>query len=267
MNKKPVLYMQTDRRWAKKPYRVTGEAATIGGSGCGPTCAAMLIETLTGKTFTPEDACAWSAEHGYKALNQGTYYSYFVPQFRAYGIACERLNTANVYGCPNASVHDKAKALLKDGWYLIACMGKGLWTKSGHYIVVWWADGRIHINDPASKLAQRTAGEPATFRKQVKYYWAIDARAHNKEEPDLTKEEIIAIVREVLAEEKSKIIHQPVSDWADESWSKATSKRIFDGTSPRNALTREQAAAVLDRLGLLDGLEKARKLQLLGMME
>ena len=30
----------------------------------------MLIETLTGKTFTPVDACAWSVEHGYKALNQ-----------------------------------------------------------------------------------------------------------------------------------------------------------------------------------------------------
>ena len=30
-----------------------------------------LIETLTGKTFTPEDACNWSMAHGYKALGNG----------------------------------------------------------------------------------------------------------------------------------------------------------------------------------------------------
>lgn len=75
MNRRPIAYLQTDPRWAALPYRVPGERATIGGSGCGPTAAAMLIETLTGKTFTPVDACAWSVEHGYKALNQGTYYS------------------------------------------------------------------------------------------------------------------------------------------------------------------------------------------------
>ena len=37
MNKRPVSYLQTDPRWAKKPYRVPGESSTIGDSGCGPT--------------------------------------------------------------------------------------------------------------------------------------------------------------------------------------------------------------------------------------
>ena len=108
MNKKPVSYLQTDSRWKDKPYRVTGEASTIGSSGCGPTSAAMLIETLTGKTFTPADACAWSLAHGYKALNQGTYYSYFVPQFNVFGIKCERLNTVNLYGNRSSAIHARA---------------------------------------------------------------------------------------------------------------------------------------------------------------
>lgn len=43
-----------------------------------------------------------------------------------------------------------------------------------------------------------------------------------------------------------------VAGWAKESWDKACAKKIFDGTQPRCPLTREQAAAVLDRLGLLD---------------
>ena len=77
MNKKPVSYLQTDPRWKSKPYRVKGESATIGGSGCGPTAAAMIIETMTGKKYTPEDACNWSMAHGYKALGNGTYYGYF----------------------------------------------------------------------------------------------------------------------------------------------------------------------------------------------
>ena len=41
------------------------------------------------------------------------------------------------------------------------------------------------------------------------------------------------------------------SDWAAESWEKAVAKGLFDGTSPQGALTREQAAVLLDRLGLL----------------
>ena len=41
------------------------------------------------------------------------------------------------------------------------------------------------------------------------------------------------------------------SVWAAESWQKAVDKGLFDGTSPQGALTREQAAVMLDRLGLL----------------
>lgn len=41
------------------------------------------------------------------------------------------------------------------------------------------------------------------------------------------------------------------SDWAKESWEKAEKKGIFDGTDPKGTLTREQAAVILDRLGLL----------------
>ena len=179
MNKQPVSYLQTDPRWKNKPYRVKGETATIGSSGCGPTAAAMLIETITGRTFTPEDACKWSLEHGYKALNAGTYYAYFAPQFAAHGIECQQMNWVNTYGKPNSDNHKKAFDLLKQGYYLIALMGKGLWTSSGHFVVVWWEDGKVHINDPASTKPARLTGDLTTFKSQVKYYWWIDARKYN----------------------------------------------------------------------------------------
>lgn len=182
INKQPVLYLQTDPKWKDKDYSAKGESTTIGKSGCGPTCAAMLIETITGKKFTPADACAWALKKGYKAPNQGTYYSYFVPQFNAHGIRCERINGVSVYGSSNAAAHRDAFALLHEGWYLIACMGKGNWTSSGHFVVVWWEDGWVRIHDPASTATARVKGNPDTFRRQVKYYWAVDARQHNKDE-------------------------------------------------------------------------------------
>lgn len=44
---------------------------------------------------------------------------------------------------------------------------------------------------------------------------------------------------------------KPASDWAKSAWEKATAAGIFDGTAPNNPLTREQAAQVFDRLGLM----------------
>lgn len=179
MNKQPVSYLQTDPRWKNKDYSAKGESTTIGASGCGPTAAAMLIETLTGKTFTPVDACKWSLEHGYKAVNQGTYYAYFAPQFAAHGINCYQLSWTNVYHNPKSSIHDKAFELLKQGYYLIALMKKGNWTSGGHFVVVWWEDNKVRINDPASTRDSRVNGDINTFRNEAAYYWVIDARSYN----------------------------------------------------------------------------------------
>lgn len=59
-----------------------------------------------------------------------------------------------------------------------------------------------------------------------------------------------ADVKTLLDGEKEPL---PVSSWAAEAWEKAAKAGIFDGTNPRDPLTREQAAVVLDRLGLLEG--------------
>lgn len=180
MNKKPVSYFQTDPRWKNNDYSAKGESTTIGASGCGPTCAAMLIETITGKKFTPADACKWSLEHGYKAAHQGTYYSYFVPQFAAFGIDSYQLSWTNTYHKPDSPIHDKALSLLDKGYYLVALMKKGLWTTGGHYVVVWKKDGVIHINDPISTKPARVEANIRQFKNDCAYYWVVDGK--NKEE-------------------------------------------------------------------------------------
>lgn len=170
MNRQPIDYKQYDSRWGSQPYRVDGESSTIKSAGCGPSCAAMVIATLKDKTVTPKTCCDWSMAHGYKALNNGTYYAYFVPQLAAYGIQCRQLTGG----------YDEAVKLLKQGYYIIALMGKGLWTSGGHFVLAWWADNKIRINDPASTAEARLNGDPALFKAQAKYFWAIDAREYNR---------------------------------------------------------------------------------------
>ena len=182
MNKRPVSYLQTDARWKSKPYRVTGEQSTIGSAGCGPTCAAMVISTLTGKTVTPVDTCDWSMKHGYKALNQGTYYSYFVPQLKAYGIQCKQMLGSRILNQPNHAIHEKVKQYLAQGYYVIALMGPGTWTKGGHFVLVWDWDSKVRICDPASTRSERLNGDPEAFRREVRMYWLVDAREFNKED-------------------------------------------------------------------------------------
>ena len=76
----PVSYLQTDRRWASNNYSAPGESTNIGRSGCGIACTAMVIASLADPSVTPEYTAKWSMAHGYKAKNQGTYYSYFRPK-------------------------------------------------------------------------------------------------------------------------------------------------------------------------------------------
>lgn len=202
----------------------------------------MLIQTLTGKTFTPLDACNWSMEHGYKALNQGTYYSYFKPQFAAFGIACEQMSWVSTYGKPAHSNHQKMLELLKQGYYIIALMGKGLWTSSGHFVVVWWTDNKIHINDPASTKPERLSGDPYTFFSQAKYYWWVDARSYNKEEDEeMTQEQFDTMMENYLAR-KAK---EPASDWAEELLAEAVAQGITDGKRPQAPATRQEVALMV----------------------
>ncbi len=196
MNKRPVSYLQTDARWKSKPYRVTGEQSTIGSAGCGPTCAAMVISTLTGKTVTPVDTCAWSIRHGYKALNQGTYYRYFVPQLKAYGIQCKQMLGSRILNQPQHPIHEQVKQYLSQGYYVIALMGPGTWTKSGHFVLVWDWDSKVRICDPASTRAERLNGDPDTFRREVRNYWLVDARQFNKEEENVVTYEKLKDVPE-----------------------------------------------------------------------
>ena len=82
-------------------------------------------------------------------------------------------------------------------------------------------------------------------------YWVDNAKWKaeflDKVGDDMTRDEVIKIIEE-YEKQKAK---NAVSAWAKAAWDKVTRKGVMDGTSPKAPLTREQLAAILDRLGLL----------------
>lgn len=176
-NRVPIDYMQTDSRWGGNKYATKGETSTIKSAGCGITCAAMVIATLSDSSVTPATTAKWSMDHGYKAYHQGTYYSYFKPQMAAYGITCEQMNGSTVYHGANSAktINERAANAVRNGNWVIACMGKGDWTSSGHF-VLWYdidADGYALIRDPYSTKSTRRRAPVSKLQYQAKFYFEV----------------------------------------------------------------------------------------------
>lgn len=259
MNKKPIYYMQTDPRWGGKRYPTATGSIGIYGGGCGPTCCAMLITTLLGmdKLVLPPETMEWACKTGWVRCGDGVVSGeYFPAQFKRYGLTCE------IWGAWSRARVEEA---LRAGDYFIAGMGPGLWTRGGHFVVVWWADDKVRILDPASTADARTNGDPALFWSQVRNFYRVDAREYNrKDEIEMTKKEFLD---SLTPEEAAQIVdlaskhvnNQPPSKYAEGACRKAVKSGIFkDGDEdglldfPQGPLSREQGAVLLDRLGLLD---------------
>ena len=263
MNPQPVSYLQTDPRWRYNDYSTTGEKTTIGASGCGPTAMAMVLATWADKNVTPSTECAWAKANGYKAYKSGTYYGYFEPAGKRYGLKVRQLSWTNIYGNASSKLHAEAKAAIDRGDLVIACMGKGNWTSSGHYVLVWEIQGNtIYINDPASTKKSRTQGDYSLFKKQVKYYWAITKPSNipdnEEEELDMTIDEFI----NKLTPEQAYTLMQkaashattiPEPEWSKKEghWQQAAEFGVMNGLNPEGYLKRDEFAAVMGRLDLL----------------
>ena len=201
--------------------------------------------------------------HGYKALNQGTYYSYFVPAAKRYNLTCYQVNGSNIYGNANATAHTTARQAVDNGDLVIACMGKGLWTRSGHFVLVYGIEGNmVYINDPASTKMARTHGNYLVFKTQVKYYWIIKkpSWATKEDEIDMTKDEVREFIKAEVASQmgliqdaQHKADTAPEPKWSklEGHWQRAIEKDLTDGTMPERAAKRDEVIAWLGRLGLI----------------
>jgi len=133
-----TYYSQIDGRWSSHLYTsVNNSSQTIGSSGCGPTCASMVV-TATKGTITPPEMGDLFVRYGYRSSNNGTYFSAF--RFVA--------DTFNI-GYQETYRLDDAVNLLRNNHYVIVSCANGLFTTGGHFIVLTGIDGdTISIYDP-----------------------------------------------------------------------------------------------------------------------
>ncbi len=160
---KPVDYKQNDSKWGSLPYAVDGEKSTIKSAGCGPTAMADVLAAIVDPYIDPVTCASWARMHGYKAYKAGTYHSYMPAQAAEYGVTCRQI------------AKTQARTELLNGNWLIAVMGPGIWTSSGHYIVAYgYKDDMVYVNDPASNKASRAYNKWTAFLEQAKKIWVVE---------------------------------------------------------------------------------------------
>lgn len=133
-----VYYNQLDKRYAHKPYGTDD----IGTYGCGPTCMAMVVSSLTNETVDPAEMARWAYENGYWCSRSGSYHSLIPGAAKAWGLP--------VQGCGKTEGQRIVDAL-SQGKLVVAIMLKGHFTSSGHFIVLRGVEnGKILVADPAN---------------------------------------------------------------------------------------------------------------------
>lgn len=140
-----VYYNQLDKRYASKPYGTDD----IGTYGCGPTCMAMVVSSLTSETVDPAEMARWAYENGYWCSRSGSYHSLIPGAAKAWGLP--------VQGCGKTEGQRIVDAL-SQGKLVVAIMLKGHFTSSGHFIVLRGVEnGKILVADPANYTRSQQA--------------------------------------------------------------------------------------------------------------
>ena len=156
------LFLQWDRRWGYESY---GDSC-IGLAGCGPTCLSMVLFYLTkDETYTPDKIAAYSVENGYYVEGTGTSWVLMEDIAKLYGIKVNSISSSA----------NNMRAVLDNGGIIICAMGKGDFTVSGHYIVIYGYDNEgFMINDPNCVARSGSRWTFSEIEKQIKSIWAYD---------------------------------------------------------------------------------------------
>lgn len=140
-----VYWNQMDQRWCNKPY---GKTQTIGYAGCGPTALAMVVSTLADRRMDPKEMADWAYENGYCCERDGSYRTLIPEGARHFGLSVS---------CPGRDGFQEVVDALAGGKLVVAIMGPGHFTTSGHFIVLRGvtAEGKLLVADPVSLTQSR----------------------------------------------------------------------------------------------------------------
>lgn len=135
-----TYYNQSDIRWSDYLY---GGSDRMAAYGCGPTVMAMIVSSFTEQKLLPSDMADWASVNHYWAPQSGTKHNFIPDCAAAFGLYAESFKDFTETGVRKA---------LSCGNILVALMGPGHLTDSGHFIIItnYWAGSMVNIADPAS---------------------------------------------------------------------------------------------------------------------
>lgn len=154
------LFLQWDPRWGYEPY---GESC-IGLAGCGPTCLSMVLFYLTGdETITPDKIARYSMENGYYVKGTGTAWTLMKDVPVLYNIKATEISSSE----------QNIRTELDHGNLIICAMGRGFFTTSGHYIVIYGYDkDGFMVNDPNCVARSNERWTFSEIQYQIKNIWS-----------------------------------------------------------------------------------------------
>ena len=95
------------------------------------------------ESYTPDKIAAYSVENGYYVEGNGTSWALMEDLPKLYGIKVSSISSSA----------NNMRAVLDNGGIIICAMGKGDFTISGHYIVIYGYDNEgFMVNDPNLSL-------------------------------------------------------------------------------------------------------------------
>lgn len=122
-------FRQWDHRWGYRSYSNN----IIGVSGCGPTTLSMVLVGLTrNPEWNPAEVAQFSVNRGYVDKEGSTYWSLMDEGATALGLGVRVLEAEE----------SAMRAVLDAGQPIIALMGPGDFTESGHFIVITGYDDK-----------------------------------------------------------------------------------------------------------------------------
>lgn len=155
------LFMQWDQRWGYMQYG----ADMAGITACGPLCLSMVAYYLTGdENMSPDKIIQFAIEDGHCVKGNGSAWTLISRGAPKLGL--------NVNELPLGE--SVIRRQLEAGNPVICVMGPGIFTTTGHFIVLTgYENGKFRVNDPNSVQRSNTLWSYAQFQDQIRNLWAI----------------------------------------------------------------------------------------------
>ncbi|WP_195971052.1 C39 family peptidase [Clostridium thermobutyricum] len=156
------LFLQWDKQWGYDKYGDNYIAV----NGCGPTALSMVIVGLTGDTsINPKVVADYSESKGEYVNGEGSKWTMMTDIPEHFGVEGKEIPL----------IKSKIIDELKEGNPIIAAMGPGVFTKTGHFIVLTGIteDGQVIVNDPDSKVNSEKTWNLNLIMKETKDLWAF----------------------------------------------------------------------------------------------